>query len=600
MAQVIADRRDIDFNLYEMFELEALCNTDLFSEFNKKTFDLILNEARSFSVKELLPTYEDGDKIGVHFENGVVKVPESFHRGHKLYLENEWAAPSAAQEFGGQGLPYMLGGAIKEYMMGGNWPLYSYGSMGVGTGRMIEHYGTEEQKNLYLEKLYTGEWGGTMLLTEPEAGTDVGSLTTSAIKNDDGTYSLTGNKIFITNGEHDLTPNIIHPVLARIEGDPPGTKGISIFIVPKYLVNPDGSLGERNDIECTGTEEKHGIHGSATCSMSMGSKGRCVGFLLGEEKKGMKIMFNMMNGARLSTGVQSLAYSSTTYLYALNYARTRIQGRALKDMADHAAPSVPIIQHPDVRRNLIWMKSYVEGLRSLVYYTGKCMDQMNCAEGDAEKKKMDDLIGLLTPIIKGYGSERGYEVCVQAMQVYGGAGYTQDYPVEALTRDCKIASIYEGCTGIQAMDLVGRKLKVIFSHFFPEVESTLSKAAENEALTPLVNGVEKAFNRFKEITGLMGKMLAEGKYDACFLQATPYMEVMGDICMAWMHLWRAAIASEKLTNAKKKDLIFYDGQLKTAEFFILSMLPVTIGKIDAIGTASCAAIEMSESGFGGM
>ncbi len=610
MAQVIADRRDIDFNLYEMFGLEEFCKHEKFSAFNKKAFDLILNEARAFAVKELLPTYSDGDKIGVHFENGTVKVPESFHRAHQLYVENEWAAPAANPEFGGQGLPHMLGGAIKEYMMGGNWPLYSYGSMGVGTGRMIELYGTEEQKRLYLKKLYTGEWGGTMLLTEPGAGTDVGSLLTSAVKNCDGTYSITGNKIFITNGEHDLTPNIIHPVLARIEGDAPGTKGISIFIVPKFFVNPDGSLGERNDIECTGVEEKHGIHGSATCSMALGSKGKCIGFLLGEQQKGMKIMFNMMNGARLSTGIQAQAYASTNYLYALDYSRKRLQGRALKDMADHAAPSVPIIQHPDVRRNLLLMKSYVEGLRSLAYYTGRCMDINSCSDNEEEKEKMENFIGLLTPIIKGYGSERGYEMCVLGMQVYGGAGYTQDYPVEAITRDCKIASIYEGCTGVQAMDLVGRKLLQnkgkVFMNFITEIQATIAEARkttdsiESPTLASLTDAVESSLKRFGEIAGLLGKKLASGNFESVFAHATPFMEVMGDMCMAWMHLWRVTVAIKQQGAAKKKDVAFYEGQIKTAEFFIYTILPVTLGKMQAIADGTSVAIEISEAAFGGM
>jgi alkylation response protein AidB-like acyl-CoA dehydrogenase len=605
MPQELADRRDIDFNLYELFQAENLCDLPAFKEYNRKVFDLIVSEARNFAVKEMLPTYEDGDKIGVSFDAGTVKVPESFHRVYKLYCESEWTAPPAPQEYGGQGLPFTVTAAIREYMMGANWPLHSYASMGSGTARMIQRYGSDAQKKTYLEKLYTGQWGGTMLLTEPEAGTDVGALTTTAVKNDDGTYSLTGNKIFITNGEHDLVENIIHPVLARVEGDPPGTKGISIFIVPKFLVDAEGRLGERNDIVCTGVEEKHGIHGSATCAMSLGSKNRCVGYLLGEQMQGMKIMFHMMNGARLSTGLQALAYASRNYLSALNYARQRIQGRDLKDFANHSAPSVPIICHPDVRRNLLWMKAYTEGLRSLVYFISRCMDVSGHGATPEERQTAEGLVDLFTPIIKGYGADRGYDVCVQAMQVYGGAGYTQDYPVEAITRDCKIASIYEGCTGIQAMDLLGRKLGqnkgALFMAFMQQVQQTVAGARESEELALLADKVEKALNRLAEVALGLGKMARSAKMKVAFAHSVPFMEAMGDVSLGWMHLWRAAVAAPRIEGArKKKERAFYTGQVKTAAFFVNTVLPVTLGKLEAIALGEAAAVEMPEEGYGGL
>lgn len=605
MPQELADRRDIDFNLYELFQVEDLCSLPTFGEYNKKVFDLIVSEARNFAIKEMLPTYEDGDKIGVSFDAGAVKVPESFHRVYQLYCESEWTAPPAPQEYGGQGLPFTVTAAIREYMMAANWPLHSYASMGSGTARMIQLYGSEDQKKTYLEKLYTGQWGGTMLLTEPEAGTDVGALTTTAVKNADGTYSLTGNKIFITNGEHDLAANIIHPVLARVEGDPSGTKGISIFIVPKFMVNEDGRLGERNDIVCTGVEEKHGIHGSATCAMALGTKNRCTGFLLGDQKQGMKIMFHMMNGARLSTGVQALAYASRNYLAALNYARQRLQGRDLKDFANHAAPSVPIIRHPDVRRNLLWMKAYTEGLRSLVYFVSRCMDLSGNGSTPEERQTAEGLVDLFTPIIKGYGADRGYEVCVQAMQVYGGAGYTQDYPVEAITRDCKIASIYEGCTGIQAMDLLGRKLGqnkgAFFMAFMQQVQQSVALARASEGLAPMADRVEKALNRLAEVALGLGKMARSEQMKVAFAHSVPFMEAMGDVSLGWMHLWRAAAAAPKMETAKKKkERAFYTGQVKTAAFFINTILPITMGKLEAIALSEAAAVEMPEEGYGGL
>ncbi len=604
MAQLIADRRDIDFVLHELLDIETLTESDIFGEFNRKTFDLILNEARRFALKEMLPTYEEGDRIGVRYEgDGTVKVPESFHRVHKLFLESEWTAPAMNPEYGGQGLPHALTVAVDEYLMGGNWALSAYGSMGAGTGYMIESFGTGEQKQTYLKKLYTGEWGGTMLLTESDAGSDVGALTTSAVRNPDGSYSLTGNKIFITNGEHDLTENIIHPVLARIEGDPPGTTGISIFIVPKYFVNADGSLGERNDIVCTGVEEKHGIHASATCSMALGTKGRCTGYLLGEERQGMKIMFQMMNGARLGTGLQALANASTAYLYALDYARKRIQGRDLDDFKNRDAPSVPIIRHPDIRRTLMWMKAHVEGLRALIYYCWFLIDQAKIAASEEERTRLMDLVGLLTPIIKGYGSERGYEVCVQGIQVYGGAGYTRDYPLEAIARDCKITTIFEGCTGIQALDLLGRKLGLkkgaVFMAFLANLKETVAAAQAREATAGLAERFDKVVDRLGEIAFHLGQAAMSPKFKAAFSHSVPFLEVVGDVMTAWMLLWRANVAAEKLEEAKKKDRQFYEGQIQTAEFFIRTVLPVTLGKMAAIEDCAEVAVAMDEAAFGG-
>ena len=604
MTQQIADRRDIDFVLHELLEVEKLTALEKFGAFNRKAFDLIVTEARRFALKEMLPTYLDGDRLGVRYEgDGRVHVPESFHRVHKLYLESEWTAPSAPPEYGGQGLPHAIRAAAEEYLMGANWPLCSYGSMGAGTAHMIQLYGTEEQKQTYLEKLNTGRWGGTMLLTEPEAGTDVGSLTTTAARNPDGTFSLTGNKIFITNGEHDLVENIIHPVLARIEGDPSGTKGISIFIVPKYFVEADGSLGARNDIVCTGVEEKHGIHGSATCSMTLGTRGRCIGFLLGEQRQGMKIMFHMMNGARLGTGLQALAHASTSYLYALDYARRRIQGRDIADFRDRSAPSVPIIRHPDVRRMLMWMKAHVEGLRALIYYGWYLVDRYATAAGSEEKQKYRDQLELLTPIIKGYGSERGYEVCVQGIQVFGGAGYTRDYPVEAIARDCKITTIFEGCTGIQAADLLGRKLGLkkgaVYMDFLGRMKAATAKAQSLAETADLARRLDAAVDRLGALALHMGQTAMSDKFRAAFAHSLPFLDVMGDVVMGWMLLWRATVAAEKKSGAKKKDQLFYEGQIRTAEFFIRTILPGAVGKMDAIDDCNDAAVKMDEAAFGG-
>lgn len=605
MAQQLADRRDIDFVIWEQMQGEELLKYDLYEGFNRKACDMIITEARNLAVKELLPTLQEGDRQGVRFENGTVKVPDSFHRVHKLLLDGEWGCLAAPQEMGGQGAPGLVASAASEYFMGGNWAIYSYATMGNGTADMIYKYGTPEQIDTYVKKLVTGQWGGTMLLTEPQAGSDVGALTTSATRNDDGTYSLTGNKIFITNGEHDLCENIIHPVLARIEGDPPGTKGISIFIVPKYLVNPDGSLGERNDIVCTGTEEKHGIHASATCSMALGSKGKCIGYLLGEERKGMRIMFNMMNGARMATGLQGLAYASAAYMLAVNYARERIQGRDMNDFFNREAPSVAIINHPDVRRMLLWMKSYVDGMRSLFYYTAACRSKAALAESGAEREFYADLYDFLTPVIKDYLSVHGHEVCVQAIQVYGGAGYCKDYPVEQYARDCKIASIYEGTSGIQAMDMLGRKLGMkkgqVFAGLLREMHKTVTAAKAHEALAPLAGRTEEAVNRLGEVAGILGKKAMSEEIKTAFAHSWLFLDVIGDVLLAWMLLWRAQTAAEKLAGkVRKKDEAFYNGQIKTAEFFMRTVLPLSFGKLESIADGSGAAVEIEDAGLGGL
>jgi alkylation response protein AidB-like acyl-CoA dehydrogenase len=604
MAQVIADRRDIDFVLYEQLKAQELTKVDRYKDLNKKVFDMIITEARNFAVKELLPTFAEGDREGLRFENGQVKVPECFHRAYELLLEGEWTSLIEDPAWGGQGLPTIVAQAVGEYLYGGNWAVMNYGGMGHGTGKMVEIFGTPEQKELFLKKLYTAQWGGTMLLTEAQAGSDVGALTTSAVKNQDGTYTITGNKIFITNGEHDLTANIIHPVLARIEGDPPGTKGISIFLVPKIWVNADGSLGEHNDVVCTGIEEKMGIHASSTCSMALGGKGKCRGLLLGDQCQGMKIMFYMMNEARLGVGFQAFNYASTAYLYALNYARERIQGKDLAAGKDLEAPQVPIIQHPDVRRMLLGMKAYVDGMRSFVYYVGQCLDREHLATSEDERALYKGYADLLTPLVKAYCAQRGFDVCVQAVQVYGGYGYIKEYPVEQLVRDCKITSIYEGTDGIQAMDLLGRKLGLakgqVFVNFLGEIQKIVAMARENSELAGLADEVEAAVNRLGEVAMSIGQNAMSPRFKSAFAFAFPFLEVMGDVIMAWMLLWRAALAQQHLTaGPRKKDVDFYEGQIKTAEFFIHAILPTTLGKMNGIVKCNGAAVEISEAAFGG-
>jgi alkylation response protein AidB-like acyl-CoA dehydrogenase len=604
MPQLIADRRDVDFVLHEQLMVGDLARRERFAEFNRKAVDLIVSEARNLAIKEILPTQKDGDRQGVHFEGGRVRVPESFHKAWKAFRGGDWLAMTEDPAWGGQGMPRTVALAALDYLSGANLAFMMYSGLTHGAGRLLERFGTEKQKNLFLKKMYNGQWTGTMLLTESEAGSDVGALTTSAVKNPDGTYAITGNKIFISSGEHDLAENIIHPVLARIEGAPAGTGGISLFLVPKIWVNDDGSLGEPNDILCTGIEEKMGIHGNATCSIALGSQGRCRGMLLGEKNKGMRAMFLMMNDARLLVGTQGLACASPAYLYAVNYARERIQGRHLLLALDKSAPSVPIIQHPDVRRMLMTMKVYVEGMRSLLYYVGHLEDcRLTAAEAGAQDR-YQGLIDLLIPITKGYVTERACEVCNLGIQIYGGYGYIREYPMEQLLRDCRITTIYEGTNGIQAMDLLGRKLGLNqgrpMMDLLAEIQATIDAAKAIPRTALFTESVEQAVKQLGEVAVHLGALALSDKVLTAFALAHPFLEVCGDVVMAWMLLWRARVAAEKLdAGAKGKDAFYYEGQLKSIEYFASTILPVAFGKMKAILAGNSAVVDISEESFGG-
>ena len=604
MAQQIADRRDIDFVLFEQMEVDKLSKYDKYAEFNKKTIDLIVSEARNLAIKEILPTNKPGDEKGVSFEkDGSVKVPEEYHRAYQLYREGEWVSITESPEWGGQGMPKSVGMGASDYLLGANCSLNLYIGLTVGAGHLIEAFGTEEQKKMFLEKLYTGEWAGTMLLTEPQAGSDVGAVSTTAVKNEDGTYSLSGTKIFISGGEQDLTENIIHPTLARIEGAPPGTSGISLFIVPKYWVNEDGSLGEFNDVVCTGIEEKMGIHGSSTCTLALGGKGKCKGLLLGQENKGMREMFLMMNQARLLVGMQGLALATSSYLDALNYAREREQGRHLKNLTDKSAPAVPIIQHPDVRRMLLAMKAYVDGMRSLIYYVNLCEDMKDLTDSEEEKDRYQNIIDVLIPICKGYCTDRSFDVCNLGIQIYGGYGYTKEYPQEQLLRDCRITMIYEGTNGIQAMDLLGRKLgqkkgKAIMD-LLGEMQKTIADAKEIDEVSDSAAKVEQGLNRLSEVAMHIGQKAMSEEFLKAFANSYPFMEVCGDVILAWMLLWRGNVAASKLAKAKKKDKAFYEGQIKTLQYFVNSVLPITQGKMNMLMDLDGTAAEIEDECFGG-
>lgn len=616
MAQTLTDRRDVQFVLYEQLGIESLTKGQKFADLNKKVFDMVLSEARSLATKELLPISPEGDMEGCKFENGSVKMLESFHRAYELIKEGEWIAITDDPEVGGQGLPTTIATAVMEMFHAANLSIAGFPMLSHGAGKLVEVFGTDKQKELFLKKVYSGEWGGTMCLTEPEAGSDVGALTTSAVKNEDGTYSISGNKIFISCAEHDMVDNIIHPVLARIEGAPKGPFGISLFLVPKIWVNDDGSLGEPNDVACTGIEEKIGMHAGPTCSLTFGGQGKCIGTLLGKENEGLKTMFHMMNEERLNVAMQSQGISSAALLYAINYARERLQGKHLTQAMNPDAPQIPIIEHPDVRRMLLWMKSLVEGMRSLNFFVAYCMDQVEISDNDDEKTNLNDLISLLTPICKAYTSERACEITAMAMQVYGGYGACKEYPIEQLLRDNKITTIYEGTTGIQAMDFLGRKLGMkkgkVFKGLLMKIMECVNNAKSIPELEDIASMLEKTTGKLGETALKLGQSAASPKVLEAFALACPFLDCSREIVMGWMHLWRATVASEALAKIlkdadddkkkeileKNKDAAFYHGQIQTARYFINSVLPVTSGKMDAVTIMEPAPMVMTDAAFG--
>jgi len=598
MAQLIADRRDVDFVLHEQLDVDKLSKAERFAEFGKKTIDMIVSEARNLAIKEILPLQTISDQ-GCTFNAGEVKVPDAFHSVYAAFNEGEWLGMTDDPEWGGQGMPKTVAMAANEYFYGACNSFMLYNMLTHGAAKLVEVFGTDDQKQTYLKNMLSGKWSGTMLLTEPDAGSDLAAVEATAKPNGDGTYSLSGNKIFISGGEHDMVENIIHPVLARIEGAPEGIAGISLFLAPKFRVNADGSLGEFNDVVCTGIEHKMGLHGNATCSLTMGGKSGCIGTLLGQENKGVAAMFEMMNEARQMVGLQGFANASASYIYALNYARQRIQSRALK--APAGSKPVSIICHPDVKRQLITMKAYVEGLRSLNYFCGMCHDQVAVSTDADHKTHYEYLLEVLTPIIKGYGTDKAFEVCNQGIQIYGGYGFIEEFPVAQLLRDSRIFMLYEGTNGIQSIDLLGRKLSMkkgaVFNALLDEIKKTFVLAKAADGLDDLTARLESFFNTYAEVAAALQAKSRSDEFLTAYAFSYPFMEVTGDLVMAWMLLWRAATATAN-KGKKKKDDMFYDGQIKTARFFINQILAVTAGKMDALKACDNAVVEMDEDAFG--
>jgi len=619
MGNQVLDDRDQNFLLYEMLDFEELCTTAKFSDFSREVFDMTLDVARKLAIEKVYPTVMEADREGCRLENGNVYVPQCFHGLMDIFREGGWAAMSMPVEAGGQGFPFTLNAAVVEGFSH-NFAFMCYPYLGTGAGHLIEKYGSAEQKKKYMEKMYAGLWGGSMALTEPEAGSDVGNLKTRAVLQPDGSYRITGTKIFITAADSDLFENIVNPVLARIEGDPAGTKGISIFLVPKYLVNPDGSLGRRNDYTIGGIEHKMGIKGSSTCMINFGDNGNCYGELLGQERQGMKVMFQLMNEARISVGLQGMGTAATAYLHALQYAKDRLQGSDIANLQNPDAPRVPIISHPDVRRMLLWMKSHVDGMRALLYFCGLCFDKAEALDNREEAEKWHGIMELLTPICKSYCTDMGFRVTEQAIQVYGGYGYCQDYPVEQFMRDLKIASIYEGTNGIQSLDLIARKLGqkkgANFIALLGEMNGTINNYKAIDGLADLAADLQASVNLLAETGMFFAQCGKAGKFFVPISHAFPFLNMMGTIILGWLLFWQAGVAAPKLAKIyadnkidtgdtarltafirDDREAAFYNGKIMSTRYYIKNVLPQAQSYATAIRSEDITPVQMPPECF---
>ncbi|MCP4132297.1 MAG: acyl-CoA dehydrogenase [bacterium] len=615
----LVDARDIRFSLFELLEIDRLGEKyPRFADFDRETYEEILDLAERIAVEKIYPTNAEGDKEGCHYDPQTkgVKLPESYKAPLDAYYEAGFLTISDEEEIGGMGMPFSIGATCTEMFIAASLAQTIYPGLAHGALLLIETFGTEEMKKLYCDKIRSGKWGGTMCLTEPEAGSDVGALKTKAVKQEDGTYLITGQKIFISGGDNDYYENMLHPVLARIEGDPKGTKGISIFLVPKYHVNPDGTLGEQNDVVCSGIEHKIGLKGSATCSMSFGDNNKCLGYLLGEERKGMKIMFQMMNEIRLGVGLQGLGISSSAYLHSVTYAKNRVQGTHVTQMLNPDAEGVPIIEHPDVKRMLLWMKSHVDGMRIFTHFLAKCIDIDHAGEGE-EQQEAQALAEFLLPISKAGNSDTSVLVASEAIQILGGYGYCSDYPVEQLLRDAKIGPIFEGTNGIQSLDLTMRKLllnkeQYNYQIFKKRVEQTITKAqgiVDEKYIDPVQKGIE----RVDEIVDMFKEQMTGGKYLHIFMNATPFQQAMHMLVMSWVHLWSLTAAQPALKElvgdtkgeernkilSENRDAAFYSGRVLSSQYYIGVEMPKFFGRIDSLLAGETAVIKSSISTFSG-
>lgn len=596
MGHYKVNQKDIFFILKDQLRYGSLCSLEKYKDLDEKTLDMLVNEALKFAKGVIEPLNEIGEQQGVKFDKGIVSCPKEFKKAFKLYGENGWTASARSPKYGGQGFPGMMRIIVNDLMYGACQSFNMAPSLTHGAAHLIESFGTDELKDTYVGKMYDGTWAGTMCLTEPDAGSNLANVETMAYREGDH-YKIKGSKMFISWGDHDLTDNIVHLTLARIEGAPAGVKGISLFVVPKMRVNSDGSPGQANDVLCGSIERKLGLHASPTCVLNFGTNDDCVGYLCGKENRGLAHMFQMMNQARINTGVSGMAMASTAYQNALSYSRERLQGR---DLAKRKEGNVPIIDHPDVRRMLLWMKASVDGMRSMIYTTAYWADMASDLPDGEEKDRYSNLVEFFTPIVKAYCSDTGFKVCETAMQCLGGYGFCKEYPIEQYLRDVKIMSLYEGTNGIQSVDLMGRKMNMNegrpFRYFKKELNGFCQENKEHPTLGDKVRALSGVSGRVCEIAQ---EMLERHKTDPLQWASYTYpaMISISEIIMVWRLLDMAIIAEKQLEKSKGAKGDFFKGKVLQATYYADTILPQSLANMESCLRHGREIIEMPEGSF---
>ena len=592
MPTFTAPTKDQQFILHDVLTISEMAIPG-YGDLDRDFTDAVLTEAGKLASEVLAPLNMVGDKQGCTLENGVVRVPDGFKDAYDKMAEGGWMSMDIPEEFGGQGLPHIMHTAAMEPMVSANMAFQMYPGLTHGNMIAILAHGTDEQKATYLPKMASGEWSGTMNLTEPHCGTDLGLMRTKAEPQDDGTYKISGQKIWISAGEHDMSENIIHLVLAKIPGGPDGVKGISLFIVPKFLINEDGSLGARNTVSCGGLEEKMGIHGNSTCVINHDGS---TGYLIGEMHKGMRAMFTMMNEARLGVGLQGYAQGAVAYENAVGFARDRLQGRAVTGVQAPDKPADPIIVHPDVRRNLMDQKSFVEGARAFTYWGATLIDQAH----KNQDKDADDLISLMTPVLKGFLTDKGFETCVLAQQTLGGSGFTQEWGLEQFVRDARITMIYEGTNGIQSLDLVGRKLGLnggkTVTAFFDMIKTYIAdnkgdEAFERDFLEPL-----KAASKDLQAAGLYFMQHGMKDPNNALSGSYDFMHMMGHVCLGLMWAKMGKASLDALAGGDT-DTDFHETKIATGRYYMARQLPATGMHLARINTGGDTVMALDAANF---
>ena len=593
-----APLRDMRFVLYELMNGENITKLNGYEDFTRDLIDPVLEEAAKMCEEVLQPINRSGDEEGCRLENGVVYTPKGFKEAYTKFREGGWTSIACDPQYGGQGLPKIVNTIVEEMICSSNLSFGMYPGLTYGAYVELAGFGTEHQKATYLPKMVDGRWSGTMCLTEPHCGTDLGMLRTSAKPQDDGSYQITGTKIFISAGEQDLTENIIHLVLARLPGAPSGVKGISLFLVPKFMVKEDGSLGQRNGVSCGSIEHKMGIKASSTCVMNFDS---ATGWLIGEPNKGMRAMFTMMNAERISVGMQGLGLGEVSYQNAIAYAKDRIQGRSLSGVKNPSKPADPIIVHPDVRRMLLTQRAYMEGCRALAAWAAESCDVAGHHPDAQARQDADDFVALITPIVKALITDLGYEATNIGMQVYGGHGFIREWGMEQFVRDCRIAQIYEGTNGVQALDLVGRKMPANFGRslrqFFHPVADFIAAHEGDEQMAEFIGPLTKAFTRLQQATGVIAQR-GMARPDEAGAAASEYLRMFGLTALAFLWARMAKIALAKTAEGEGADTDgFYKAKVLTARFYYERVLPETGALLSKIMSGGKTMMAFEEAAF---